>query len=193
MDSFTYSKKTFEEENLLIKAQKIAKDSIKKEHWTKYDGKFWDMLETRPYMRAKACYAEFLWMDMFAEESAIQILEELLLLDTMDRMGLRFILMSWYLRRESYDKMSNLYTDFPKDRNNPLFLYPVALMNFIQNGSQHPTTHEFIQKALISNIRIGDSLLLEEMPDPAPPTFYVKHSQEESKYFLEIDEGLWYE
>src|SRR5699024_4510382 len=76
-------------------------------------GYFWGLIETRPYMRAKATYAALLDKMGFLE-AAIEQYEELLELNPNDNQGIRDLLLPLYIESESFDealKLLNAYKD----------------------------------------------------------------------------------
>lgn len=158
--------------------------------WTKLIGKFWETDETRTYFLFIAEAAEDLWYEGY-HDLALEILEELLMLDSPDHLGLRLYLMNWYIVEKQYDKMDILFQKFPKDHSNPLFLYPMALRNFLEHGAKHLDSHYYIQKAMSSNIIIPAIILLNAETGGDWLESFKPHSLEEAKNFDQIDPHLW--
>jgi tetratricopeptide (TPR) repeat protein len=70
-------------------------------------GYFWGILETRPYMRARAALAETLWA-LDRREEAVEHQRELLRLNPNDNQGLRYREAEWLLWRELYEELDGL-------------------------------------------------------------------------------------
>lgn len=78
-----------------------------------YAGHFWGVMETRPYMRARAGLAEALWQTG-AKDQAIEHYRAMLSLNPNDNQGIRYILASKLLtdgRIESLRLLLNEHTD----------------------------------------------------------------------------------
>ncbi|MFC0211677.1 SEC-C metal-binding domain-containing protein [Paenibacillus chartarius] len=77
-------------------------------------GHFWGLIETRPYMRAKAGYAEAcLYLGRYKE--AARHYEDLLELNPNDNQGVRDMLAAAYLELKQYDKAADLLERFGED------------------------------------------------------------------------------
>ena len=91
-------------------------------------GYFWGILETRPYMRLRANYMNFLiesgMMALAAKEG-----EELIRLCEGDNLGIRFRLMHIYAFLEEKDKALKLYKKFD-EYNESQMLLPLAILYF---------------------------------------------------------------
>jgi len=159
--------------------------------WKKLIGTFWESDETRTYLLCITDAAEDLWYEGY-HDLALEILEELLLLDSPDHLGSRLYLMNWYIVEKHYDKMDTLFNNFPKDHGNPLFLYPMALRNFLEHGSKHPDTLYYIHKAMCSNIMIPAIIILNADTGGDMRESFRPHSIEEAINFDTIDSHLWH-
>src|SRR6266511_2941019 len=72
-------------------------------------GHFWGILETRPYMRARAALAETLWaLDL--REEAVEHQRELLRLNPNDNQGLRYRQAEWLLWLDLYEELDRKST-----------------------------------------------------------------------------------
>jgi len=143
-------------------------------------------------MRAFASFSDILWADGEEEES-IHNFEELLNLDSYDRIGIRLLLASRYIYKKMYDKFDDLIKRFSNDKLNPFFLYPSALLSYIRNGPNHLDTKNTIRLAINSNPLIALGILsFDDYIDSNSIKFYTKRSYDEAQYFLSIDEGTWY-
>ena len=70
-------------------------------------GHFWGILETRPYMRARAALAETLWA-LGRREEAVEHHRDLLRLNPNDNQGLRYRQAEWLLWLERYGELDEL-------------------------------------------------------------------------------------
>ena len=70
-------------------------------------GHFWGLLETRPYMRARAGLAQCLWI-LGEKEEAIGHYEDMLRLNPTDNQGIRHILLEHLLKRDDREKAGRL-------------------------------------------------------------------------------------
>ncbi len=73
------------------KALAAGERTLGKEFFKENKGHFWGMIETRPYMRARAGLTQCLW-DMGKLDEAIACCRKTLELNTNDNMGMRFVL-----------------------------------------------------------------------------------------------------
>jgi tetratricopeptide (TPR) repeat protein len=96
-------------------------------------GYFWGLLETRPYMRARAALAETLWA-LDRREEAVEHHRELLRLSPNDNQGLRYLQAEWLLWLEAYDELDALFTTY-EDDDAAALAYTKALAAFRRNGA----------------------------------------------------------
>lgn len=95
-------------------------------------GHFWGILETRPYMRARAALAETLWaLDL--REEAVEHQRELLRLNPNDNQGLRYRQAEWLLWLEHDDQLDEVFAAYDDDAAAAL-AYPKALAAFRREG-----------------------------------------------------------
>jgi tetratricopeptide (TPR) repeat protein len=95
-----------------------------------YEGDFWGVFETRPYMRAREGLALSLWHDGFTHE-AIKHFEEMLRLNPNDNQGVRYYLVDIYLETENDDALRQLLKRY-KDDYSAQWFYTQALMAYKQ-------------------------------------------------------------
>ncbi len=100
-------------------------------------GHFWGILETRPYMRARAALAETLWaLDRRAE--AVEHQRELLRLNPNDNQGVRYRQAEWLLWLERYKELDELFAAY-EDDGAAAFVYTKALAGFRREGDSAQT------------------------------------------------------
>ena len=77
-------------------------------------GRFWRILETRPYMRARSGFADCLWA-LGERSAAIGHYREMLRLNPNDNQGLRHVLMSWLFTTGDLDALEELLDAYDND------------------------------------------------------------------------------
>jgi tetratricopeptide (TPR) repeat protein len=95
-------------------------------------GQFWGILETRPYMRARAALAETLWA-LGRREEAVEHQRDLLRLNPNDNQGVRYRQAEWLLWLESYEELDELFAAY-EDDGAAAFGYTKALAAFRREG-----------------------------------------------------------
>src|SRR5699024_2333303 len=95
-------------------------------------GHFWGLVETRPFMRAKAAYAISLEQAGFYEE-AIKHYEELLELNPNDNQGIRDLLLPLYIRIGDFDQTTKLLHTYEDDIT-ATFTFNKALVCYLTDG-----------------------------------------------------------
>jgi tetratricopeptide (TPR) repeat protein len=95
-------------------------------------GHFWGILETRPYMRARAALAETLWT-LNKREEAVEHQRELLRLNPSDNQGLRYRQAEWLLWLEHDEELDELFAAYEDDAA-AAFAYTKALAALRREG-----------------------------------------------------------
>ena len=90
-------------------------------------GHFWEMIETRPYMRARNRKLTIL-MDLGRYTDAIKECEEMLNLCESDNLGIRYTLIGLYCTLEKFEECEKLYKKF--NEYSAFMLFPMAIMYF---------------------------------------------------------------
>jgi tetratricopeptide (TPR) repeat protein len=131
-------------------------------------GHFWGILETRPYMRARAGLAECLWF-LGERKEAIRHYQDMLRLNPGDNQGLRYGLINWLLEEKDYAAASKLLNGKAyRDDAMASWAYSRALLSFAENG---PTakSKQALAEALKTNAHVPAYLLSEKrMPNQLP-------------------------
>jgi tetratricopeptide (TPR) repeat protein len=95
-------------------------------------GYFWGLIETRPYMRARAALAETLWA-LGRHEEAVEHQRELLRLNPNDNQGVRYRQAEDLLALECYAELDELFAAYEDDAA-AAFAYTKALAAFRRQG-----------------------------------------------------------
>lgn len=153
-------------------------------------GEFWDILETRPYMRARLGLAEILW-EMDERQEAIAHAKELLRLNPNDNQGIRYILANWLLAVGDDGALGPLLAQYP-DEGSAQWAYTAALHTFRQSGAGRKAD-KAIKKALGANPYVPLYLLgLKPPPEHMPEYYGIGDESEALVYVFESVEG-WVE
>src|SRR6266508_952355 len=130
-------------------------------------GHFWGILETRPYMRARAALAETLWaLDL--REEAVEHQRELLRLNPNDNQGLRYRQAEWLLWLEHYEELDEVFAAYEDDAAAAL-VYTKALAAFRRQG-ESAATRRLLEEARKLNPHVpaylsGRKRLPKRLPD----------------------------
>ena len=95
-------------------------------------GHFWGLLQTRPYMRARAALAQALWT-VGEREDAIAHYRDLLRLNPNDNQGIRYLLAAGWQEMERYEELDALLDDYAGD-GTAAWTYTEALAAFRNTG-----------------------------------------------------------
>jgi tetratricopeptide (TPR) repeat protein len=156
----------------------------------------WSDVCYRPFLRGRAVFQDRLLSFKLTQKElnpALKGMLDLVKLDKLDAMGLRFLLMQYYLLNKKYAEMEKLFQDYPADELNPLFLYPLAMMRFHTLGGKHEKALETLQKAIHSNPFYLYYFFTDELKviPVYPESIYLPGSPEEASYMLSISLSLW--
>lgn len=134
-------------------------------------GYFWDNLYTRPYMRARAALAEFLWLNQNYDES-IDVSWETLRLNHGDNQGIRYVLAQRLLALDRDEEFEALYKQF-EDDGMASFDYSHALWLFRKEGAS-PAADAALSEALKSNPYVPEYFILtRKIPSRIPDYFGI--------------------
>ena len=103
-------------------------------------GYFWGLLETRPYMRARAGLAWCLWV-IGDQQQAIDHYQEMLRLNPGDNQGLRYLLANCLLESGGDETLQRLLEQYEDDAS-ATWLYTRALLLFRQQGASEAATDQ---------------------------------------------------
>jgi tetratricopeptide (TPR) repeat protein len=116
---------------LADKGMKAGEKELGKAFFRENIGHFWGLLETRPYMRAKAAYADAIHQLGYTIV-AIDEYEQMLELNPNDNQGIRYILFGDYLEEGKLEAAERLLKDYEEPTANGL--YNKLLLELYKNG-----------------------------------------------------------
>lgn len=129
-------------------AFEVAERDLGPEMMRRWRGHFWGVLETRPYMRARAGLAGAL----FAQgdrDAAMRHWREMLLLNPGDNQGLRMLLIPALLETAREPEASEVLAEYAEDES-AVLAYARALLEFRRGGSSIAARNE-LERALRRN------------------------------------------
>ncbi len=130
-------------------------------------GHFWGILETRPYMRARAGLAQSLW-DHGRHDDALAHWRELLRLNPNDNQGIRYVLAARLLELGRDRELGALVKEH-RDDGRAFMIWTGALFAFRTQGDS-PKSRRALAQALESNPHVpayllGDKPIPRELPE----------------------------
>ena len=151
---------------LYRKGVDAAKRALDPSIFSKSVGEFWEIMETRPYMRARFGLAECL-LNLGKQAESVEHLNELLRLNPSDNQGARFILIQCLLASNAEKELGKVLASYPKDES-PEMRYTHALWLFRQEGPTK-SAGAMLTKAISVNPHVPAYLLKrKKLPKDAP-------------------------
>jgi tetratricopeptide (TPR) repeat protein len=148
-------------------------------------GNFWGILETRPYMRARAGVAECLW-EMGEAGQAVEHYRELLRLNPGDNQGNRYVLARLLLQEGRDEELGALLKEYEEEASAE-WLYTRALWLFRREGAS-PRASRTLQEAFEEN-RFVPLFMLDLQPPPEDPPEYISPGEESEAVDYLINNG----
>jgi tetratricopeptide (TPR) repeat protein len=145
-------------------AVRIGEEGLGKRFFKQNRGCFWGILETRPYMRARAFLADLLAASGRVSEAA-EHLEAMLRLNPNDNQGLRYVLLGHYLELDHLDAAAGLLERFERD-GSAMFAWGRVLERFLAGDESAAAaalkaareTYRFAEDYLTGRKRLTDPL-----------------------------------
>lgn len=150
-------------------------------------GHFWGIVETRPYMRAKANYAQALWQ-LGEKEKAIEQYEQLLQLNPNDNQGIRYMLLPAYIELGKYDEAEELMDQY--DEATAMMDYNRLLVSYLKYGL-HEELGDLLEEAITSNPHVIDYLLKKKRLPKEDPLFFSFGDDTEAVMYAKAHIHLW--
>lgn len=160
-----------------------------KEFFEQQAGHFWDIVPTRPYMRARLGFAQCL-EDLGNLDEAAEHYREILRLNPNDNQGVRDLLLPCLLKMNADDEAEALLKRCKGDRIMAIWSYARALLTFRQKGNT-ATARNHLRKALSVNRHVRKYLLGDEELPGLPSSGYHLGSEEEAIVCAEQLMEVW--
>jgi tetratricopeptide (TPR) repeat protein len=133
--------------DLYTKGVEAGERAIGKQAFVEDVGHFWGLLETRPYMRARAGLAQCLWA-FGRQEEAVAHFQDLLRLNPNDNQGVRDLLMPRLIELGRDKEAEKLFKRF--DDGMATWMYSRVLLDFRKLGDS-PKADASLKAALAEN------------------------------------------
>lgn len=154
----------------------------------KSQGRFWEVMETRPYMRARLGLAECLW-DLDKKDEALGHLRELMRLNPADDQGVRYILLQCLLESGADEELGDLLKRHGKDTS-PEIGYTRALWLFRREG-RSKSAEAALAEARRANPHVPAYLLKRKPLPKRVPTAAEEGSEEEAEAYAAGALAAW--
>jgi len=168
---------------------KAGERALGKKVFEEEAGHFWGMVETRPYMRARAGLARCLWL-MGKREEAVSHYRELLRLNPNDNQGIRYLLAVSLLEMGEIDALQELLGQY--DEPTAAWLYTKALVAYVKQGDS-AEARKLLKEARDYNPHVVPYLLGEKkLPGELPQRIGFGDKDEAVAYAAEFGHG-WHQ
>ncbi len=151
-------------------------------------GHFWAILETRPYMRARAGLAEVLW-HLGKRQEAMAHYREMLRLNPNDNQGMRDLLIRCLLKVGDDQGVGELLDQY-KDSGMAEWLYTRALHTFRVQGDS-PPARAALQEALKQNRHVPPYLTGKKKQPPQLPPYMGFGDDHEAVHYVAHHFEFW--
>ncbi len=173
---------------LYKKAIKAGEKTLGKKFFKEEKGYFWGMLETRPYMRAKAGLADCLYAKNEVDK-VIEIYEEMLELNPYDNQGVRYLLSTLLLGKDDLTKFE-LFIENNEEENCAVWNYNNALYSFKKIGRK-AKSDKILLNAYKNNKFVIDYMVgIRELPDQ-PPEYIGRGDENEAIAYVFNTWKIW--
>jgi tetratricopeptide (TPR) repeat protein len=174
--------------DLYSKGVKAGERALGKKTFKQEAGYFWGILETRPYMRARAGLAECLLATGKVDE-AVKHYQGMLKLNPNDNQGIRYLLMPCLIALARIDEAEELLVNFEDDAS-AFWVYSRALMDFIKHGDS-PVAGKSLRNAIDENQYAPPYLLGRKKLPREVPEYYGFGDDNEAVVYAFENRGLW--
>lgn len=151
-------------------------------------GDFCGILETRPYMRARAGLAECLWASG-KHDDAIQHYKDMLRLNPNDNQGIRDLLMPRLMEMGRDEEAEALFKEYHDD-GMASWIYARALLDFRKTGDSE-ISRKSLAAAVKKNKHIPAYLLGRKKMPRFLPEYYSPGDESEAVFYAKENSGAW--
>jgi tetratricopeptide (TPR) repeat protein len=174
--------------NLYRQGVEAGERALGREAFEEDLGHFWGILETRPYMRARAGLAECLWASGKHNE-AIQHYKDMLRLNPNDNQGLRDLLMPRLIEMGKDEEAEALFKEY-RDDGIASWIYSRALLDFRKTGDSE-ISRRSLAAALKNNKHIPAYLLGRKKIPRFLPEYYSPGDESEAVFYAKENFEAW--
>ena len=147
-------------------AVEAGERSLGEKFMKKNKGHFWGLIETRPYMRAKAGVADCLYAKN-RMNAAVEVYREMIELNPNDNQGVRYLLSTILLSKKDLSDYESFIKKY-EGEDSAVWLYNNALYHFKKMGKSAKSDTE-LMKAYKFNPYVMEFMLgLKELPKEMP-------------------------
>ncbi len=172
--------------SLYLAGVKAGERALGKKVFKRDVGHFWSIIETRPYMRARAGLARCLWF-LGEREEAVKHYQELLRLNPSDNQGIRYPLAAALLELGDINALQELLGKY--DEPTAAWLYTKALVAYLKQGDT-AEARERLQEAMDYNPHVVPYLLgKKRLPKRLPESIGFGDKDEAVVYAAEFGPG----
>ena len=151
-------------------------------------GYFWGLLETRPYMRARAGLAQCLWL-LGQQQDAIGHYQDMLRLNPGDNQGIRYLLASCLLEIGDDAQLQTLLDTYPDDAS-ASWMYTCALVRFRNDGASQ-AANDLLAEAIEFNPFVPAYLLGRKRLPKRLPGYMGFGDENEAKHYAVEATSIW--
>lgn len=162
--------------------------ALGKEAFEEDVGDFWGILETRPYMRARAGLAECLWA-AGKHDDAIQHYKDMLRLNPNDNQGIRDLLMPRLIERGKDEEAQVLFKEYHDD-GMASWAYARVLLDFRKMGDSE-ISRKSLKAAIKNNSHIPAYLLGHKKMPQSLPEYYSPGAETEAMFYVKENLKAW--
>ena len=146
-------------------------------------GHFWGLIETRPYMRAKAGVADCLYAKN-RMNAAVEVYREMIELNPNDNQGVRYLLSTILLGKKDLSDYESFIKKY-EGEDSAVWLYNNALYHFKKMGKSAKSDTE-LMKAYKFNPHVMEFMLgLKELPKEMPQFIGRGDENEAAAYIVD--------
>lgn len=177
-----------EEIDLYRQGMEAGERALGKKMFKEGVGHFWGILETRPYMRARAGLSECLW-DTDRHEEAMEHYKDMLRLNPGDNQGIRYILMPRLIELGRDEDAEKLFAEY-RDDGSAFWAYSRVLLDFRKQGDS-PKAGKSLKEALKGNKHAPVYLIGRRKMPRSLPDHYGFGDENEAIVYVDENMAAW--
>lgn len=151
-------------------------------------GFFWGLVETRPYMRAALGLASCLW-EVGRRGEALELYRDLILLDSDDHLGVRYLLMPCLIEEGLDEQAERLFGCF-REEDSASWCYSEILLEYRRDG-ENSLAGALLKGALELNPYVPDYLTGPRSIPKDLPDDYVPGERDEAVIYASESLPAW--